>query len=157
VSEKDLDLSLDADLVVALGHALDQEDPVPADAVDTAVALFGLGRVDTELAELVFDSARDRELITMRSDPETAHTRTLSFATDRITVDVELSASGSVLLGQLSPPAPADVALETTAGSQEARCDELGRFRFVVARGTMRLHIDATDASSALTTPWFTW
>jgi len=150
------DLHDDDELLAQLGLALDETDPVPRDAIDVAKAVFDLGNADAELAELVFDSLLDEALVVMRSDTLVDEARTLSFAIGNHRVDIELSADGTTLLGQLNPAERTRVELETTSGSREAEADDLGRFRFTVERGSLRLRVVTTDGL-IVTTPWIIW
>jgi hypothetical protein len=149
------DLHDDDELLAQLGRALDEADPVPADAVAVAKAVFDLGNADAELAELVFDSLLDEALVVMRSDT-VADARTMSFALGGHRVDIEFSADGTTLLGQLDPAQPTRVRLDTTLGSTEVRSDELGRFRFAIERGSLRLRV-LTEDGIVVTTPWIIW
>ena len=150
------DLSDDDALLAQLGLALDETDPVPADAVDVAKAVFDLGNADAELAELVFDSLLDEALVVMRTDTLAGEARTLGFAAGAHRVDIELSADGTTLLGQLAPAERTRVELETTSGSHATDSDELGRFRFSVERGSLRLRV-VTEDGLIVTTPWIIW
>ena len=49
----------DDDLLDVLGHALRVSDPVPGNVLDGARAAFAWRTIDTELAELVFDSSQE--------------------------------------------------------------------------------------------------
>ena len=149
------DLHDDDQLLVQLGKALDETDPVPTDAVAMAKSVFDLGNADAELAELVFDSLLDEALVVMRTETAT-ESRSLTFALGGHRVDVELSADGATLLGQLDPAEPTRVRLDTTGGSTETRADDLGRFRFRVERGSLRLRV-FTDDGLVVTTPWIIW
>jgi hypothetical protein len=149
------DLLDDDQLLVQLGRALDETDPVPGDAVAMAKAVFELGNADAELAELVFDSLLDEALVVMRTDTATA-ARSLAFALGGHRVDIELAADGVTLLGQLDPAEPTRVRLDTTTGSTETTADDLGRFRLAVERGSLRLRV-FTEDGLIVTTPWIIW
>ena len=150
------DLHDDDELLAQLGLALDETDPVPDDALAVAKAVFDLGNADAELAELVFDSLLDEALVVMRTDTLVGEARTLGFAAGHHRVDIELSADGTTLLGQLAPAERTRVELETTSGSRQAESDDLGRFRFTVERGSLRLRV-ITEDGLIVTTPWIIW
>ena len=150
------DLHDDDELLAQLGLALDETDPVPDDALAVARAVFDLGNADAELAELVFDSLLDEAQVVMRTDTLTGEARTLGFAAGGHRVDIELSADGTTLLGQLAPAERTRVELETTAGSRQTESDDLGRFRFTVERGSLRLRV-VTEDGLIVTTPWIIW
>lgn len=150
------DLHDDDELLAQLGLALDETEPVPDDALDVAKAVFDLGNADAELAELVFDSLLDEALVVMRTDTLAEKARTLSFAIGNHRVDIELSADGITLLGQVDPAERTRVELETTSGSRESESDDLGRFRFSIERGSLRLRV-ITEDGLIVTTPWIIW
>lgn len=150
------DLRDDQRLLAELGRALDEHDPVPEDAVAVAVAAFDLGRADTELAELVFDSFVDEPLVAMRHEGSEA--RSLGFVARGYRVDVELIEEEAVLLGQIEPARAARVSLETAEGLRPGEVDDLGRFRFEAARGSLRLRLTFGEGDAAVVvTPWITW
>ncbi|MFK4546933.1 hypothetical protein RKD29_006529 [Streptomyces tendae] len=98
-------------------------DPVPADLRRIAVDAFALRDLDVRVAELTFDSLVDGIPIRGETDPP----RMLTFQSDGVTVDVEVTAEG--LIGQLLPPGPAGI--EVLSGPREhARltADDMGRF-----------------------------
>lgn len=97
-------------------------DPVPAELRRTAVDAFVLHDLDARVAELTFDSLVDGIPVRGRRTP-----RMLTFQSDGVTVDVEVTAEG--LIGQLLPPGPAGI--EVLSGPREhARltADDMGRF-----------------------------
>lgn len=152
MTDRDGLLPLDDEALLAqLASALDEHDPVPADAVVVARAAAALGRADDALAEMLFDSLLDEPELTMRSD--VAEARLLAFQGVGHRLDVELLDDGGVLLGQIDPAAAAEVALETAAGTRTAVADDLGRFRFEAVRGPVRLRI---RLGYQLVTPWIT-
>ena len=79
----------------------------------------------------------------------------------RLTIDIEVHVDdpGRTLLGQLSPPAPATVEIQTVADAQiSAEADRLGRFRVrLPAGGPIRLRVlDVGGAGPAVETSWIT-
>lgn len=78
-------------------------DPVPAELRRTAVDAFVLHDLDARVAELTFDSLVDGIPVRGETDPP----RMLTFQSDGVTVDVEVTAEG--LIGQLLPPGPAGI------------------------------------------------
>jgi hypothetical protein len=103
--------------------------------------------VDAELAEMTDDSA-EVGLVGARAD-ETAGARVVVFTARRLSV--ELTIDGSTVLGQLVPPEPATVTVESST-ELVVRADELGLFRFDAPAAPTRLVIDA--ASGKVATPW---
>ena len=51
-------------LMAELGSAIEQHDPVPSTAIEAARAAFAWRTFDAEVAELLFDSARDDVVVT---------------------------------------------------------------------------------------------
>jgi hypothetical protein len=146
------DLHDDDQLLVHLGLALDELDPVPVDALATAKAALELSRADAELAELVFDSLLDAAQVAMRHDM--VEGRSLEYVVRGHRLAIELSEDA--VLGHLDPAQPARVELESTAGRRSADVDEHGRFAFTGVRGLLRLHVVVGDGAPVVT-PWITW
>ena len=153
--DDNLDLAHDDQLLAQLAAALDALDPVPDDALATARAAVQLDRADAALAELTYDSLADAGAVAMRSDT-LVEARGLGFVAGGYRLDVELLDDGRVVLGQLDPPAAAQVSLETQDGATTASADDLGRFRFADVHGPLRLRVTTTSGVVVLT-PWITW
>ena len=147
------DPNLDDDdvLVEHLRDALRAGDPIPEDAVVAALGVFGLHRVDEELAALAADSLVDAGVLVRRDQ---SSPRMLSFVTEGLTIEIELSVELGVLLGVLAPPTSSIIEVQTVSGSIETRSDDLGRFRVELADGPLRLHVTLGDRS--VVTPWIT-
>ena len=132
----------DDELMERMAKAISAIDPVPDDVIAGAKAAFIARNLDQELAELLYDSATDRELVLTRGDTM----RTLSFASGEIGVELEVNETTGAILGQLVPAQVANVELEVDGLVVESTTtDELGRFRFtddrkgsitIVCRGT---------------------
>lgn len=115
-------------------HGLEQElrqlaarlDPVPPELVQAAADAFSWRDIDTQLAELVSDSLVDAGQV--RS---TSARRLVSFQTPGLTIDVEVTSSGSgrEVMGQINPPQRATVEIRHRAGVVTTGADELGCFR----------------------------
>lgn len=145
----------DDQLLAQLGRALDELDAVPQDAVDVALSAFELGRVDAELADLLFDSLLDEEPVGMRH-VGVQDARSLAFTSQGHRIDIELIDSDGTLLGQIDPATAAVVELEGPDGHRRVDADDLGRFRFDAVRGSLRLQISTSD-EVLIVTPWITW
>ncbi|HUP17985.1 MAG TPA: hypothetical protein VM848_18300 [Acidimicrobiia bacterium] len=142
----------EAEILEILGRALEHTDPVPISVTEAGKSAFAWLTIDAELAELVFDSARD-ELVGVRS--ETMAERQLTFQS--LTVEIEIMLVGDTrhLVGQLVPPQGADVTLITEIASIEVTTDDLGRFDFTgVEPGRIRLQT-RTAGGLSITTQWF--
>lgn len=147
---------LDDDALLAeLRRTLDAVEPVPVDAITAATSAFDLGRADLELADLVFDSLLDDGAVAMRH-AGVQEARSLGFLSQGYRLDVELLDDDSVLLGQIEPAEMGVVELETADGPRHGEVDELGRFRFDVPRGSLRLRI-TMPSGAVVATPWITW
>jgi hypothetical protein len=132
-------------------------DPVPDEVTAYAQAAIGWRRVDAELAELLADSRLETETLTRSS----GDARTLSFAGAGLELEVELQPVEDrvVILGQLAPPGPAEVAIQRDDAKPveaAASADELGRFRLEpVARGRMRIVVRRPPPAPLVETSWF--
>lgn len=149
----------DDTLLRALGQALRTEpdgvdEEPPADVVELAKAAWGPGELDWELAALLLDSTHDPMLSGMRGDVA-AELRSLVFEGSAIRIELELSAGTGELLGQLEPAAQASVDLHTAAGTRTTVTDALGRFRFDLPPGGLRIRVRQPTAPDLLT-PWIT-
>src|SRR5215831_15897942 len=142
----------DDQLLALLGEVLDADDPVPAAAVDAARAA-DLGRLDAELADLVYDSLVDERPAGagVRAEPGD-DVRSLTFVAGGRTVEVDLR--DDELVGRVSPAAGAALELDQPAGRQALPTDDRGRFRAPVVPGPVRLRVTGPDG--AATTPWIT-
>jgi hypothetical protein len=137
-----------------LRSVLRRTDPVPAEVTDFARAALGWRRLDSELAELLEDSALASESAALARG--VAGIRSLTFRSAELTVDVEVQPG--MLLGQLAPPpAAATIELQKENGDIAAATgsDALGRFRLACeGDGRFRLRI-LQDGASAIETSWF--
>jgi len=117
----------DDELVKRVARAIQANDPVPEDVIAGAKAAFIARDLDSELAKLLYDSAKDREPVLTRGDTM----RTLSFATEDLGVELELDKQHGRIMGQLVPPQAAQVDLELDGLVVDSTMtDDLGRFRF---------------------------
>ncbi|MFE5600669.1 hypothetical protein ACFQ8O_15975 [Streptomyces coelicoflavus] len=98
-------------------------DPVPAELRRVAVDAFALHDLEARVAELTFDSLVDAIPVRGESDPP----RMLTFSTDGVTVDIEVTADG--MIGQLLPPGPAGIeVLSGPRAHARLTADDMGRF-----------------------------
>ena len=137
-------------------------DPVPPLVSDTAKASLGWRRLDADLAELLSDSALEAESFALARGAS-APVRSVSFSAGALTIDIEIHRDDDqrLLLGQLSPPAPVRVEIQSADGSIVAAVpsDSLGRFRAQLpAGGTIRLRVAGHDAGAGagVETSWIT-
>lgn len=136
----------DDELMAAVGTWLDRAEPIPPEVLDAAYAAFGMGRLHEELAELTFDSAG--ALAGMRAVE--AEARMLTFSHDQVTLDIEMSADGKSIIGQVTPADGAKLIVESDDGDDRtAEVDEHGRFRVSVPGWPVRLRL-----VGRVVTPW---
>jgi hypothetical protein len=133
-------------LLAALGEVLDADEPL--DAATAAVIeheAFAFRRVDTELAELLYDTAVEAEVGVRGGGP-----RALSFAVAGGELDVELQPDDTIV-GRVSPP-DVGITVEGPAGTVDLQPDHLGRF--VVTVPGSRLRFLLSPSAQRLVTPW---
>ena len=114
---------MDADdvaLLSRLRELYDAIDPVPPAAVPAASALFGLRRLDEELAELVRDSAEERgRMLAVRGQGDV---RLISFETGPVAVELQVTERGEVrdLVAQIAGTSLARAQVETPTDRRPA-------------------------------------
>ncbi len=140
-----------------LRQAAARFDPVPGELLQVAAEAYTWRTIDAELAELAYDSLVDQDEISLvRGPPER---RLLSFQTDDLTIDLEVTRTNSArgLVGQLVPPRQANVEIRVRAAAIAVDTDELGRFRAgPVPAGPMSLRCRVVSAESGtdVVTDW---
>ncbi|MGI9605992.1 MAG: hypothetical protein ACR2P0_07615 [Acidimicrobiales bacterium] len=118
--------SNDDELMARVAAAIGDRDPIPDELLSTSKALYISRNLDEELAELLFDSANDRELVLTRGDAE----RSLSFGTNDLTIELEIDQQAGRIMGMIVPPQVVSVDLEIDGLVVESTdSDDLGRFR----------------------------
>ena len=153
----DADLDDEA-LMRRLGALAARFDPVPAEAVAAAQASFGwrladLDRADLELAQLVYDSAVDDQLLAgVRSG---GGPRQLTFEAPGLTVEVDVDHEARRMVGQLVPPGPGRIEVRHPGGSFTVDADARGCFTTPrLPRGPVSLRCQSGAGSGATTTEW---
>ncbi len=143
----------DDELIRELGAAL-QELPVDESVIRAAQGAFAWRTVSADLELLSLDegSMLTDDALVRGSGPGAA--RTLVFHGERLSVEVEIDEIG--IVGQLSPPQPAQVTLVTADGRQSTtQADEVGGFTFPLpASGPLRLDCKVGDVR--FITEWVT-
>jgi len=140
-----------------LRRAAARFDPLPEGLLRAAAEAFTWRTIDTELAELVFDSLVDHdEASLVRGPPER---RLLSFQAGQLTIDLEVTSTESArsLVGQLVPPRRADIEIRGADAAIAADADELGRFRAgPLPAGPMSLRCSTVPGApgAAIVTDW---
>lgn len=136
-------------------------DPVPPLVIEMAKASLGWRRLDADLAELLSDSVLEEEPFALARGGE-APARAVTFSSTGLTIDIEVHVDdpARTLLGQLSPPTPATIEIQTIAeSSYSAEADRLGRFRVrLPAGGPIRLRVLGADGPDRppVETSWIT-
>ncbi|MDG6102692.1 hypothetical protein Daura_41765 [Dactylosporangium aurantiacum] len=136
----------------ALRDIAGRRDPVPEAVLSAARASIAWRDPDAALARLTADSAAHR-LVAVRGG---GSPRLLSFFGGSLTIDVQATTreGGVEMVGEVSPPVPARVVLESPGGSQETDVDDEGRFRFQgVVAGSVRLRCEPAGGA-AVHTEW---
>lgn len=141
----------DEDIMVELRSLFTRLDPVDAQLLDQARFAYCWRSVDSELAELSFDSLVDHDMtLTVRSAGDPAlEPRMLGFGAvvggEDIAVEVEVTTGSGrpALVGQLLPPEATTVELQASTGEVDTvQADELGRFVIEpVPSGPVRLRL----------------
>ena len=149
--DPDLLTPADDDLLDVLGHALRVADPVPGNVLDGARAAFAWRTIDTELAELVFDSSQESSDV--RAE---AAKRQITFRAPGVEIEVTVVENGTRrLVGQLVPPAMLTVELAGDDEVRSAESDQFGRFTFdAVEPGPVRLVVLGADGTPIVQTEW---
>jgi hypothetical protein len=128
-------------------------DPPPPGLAETAQALFGLGRLDAELAELVRDSAETLELA-VRADGDD---RLLSFEAGAATVEMQVSerADRRDVVAHVSGITLETAAAETLAGPRSLQVDDGVLIARDLGAGPLRLRL-TTPTGGSIVTSWVT-
>ncbi len=126
-------------------------DPVPRRVVEAARGSFTWQSVEAELAELVYDSVVDEELVGARG----GGARQLTFEAPDVTIELEVAPGSGRINGQLVPPTEADVEVRHPHGSFTVRSDRLGHFRADgVPNGPISVRCRAGAAGRTAHTDW---
>jgi len=144
-------LMADDELAELIAQALEATDPIPEHVLEGARAAFTWRTIDTELAELVFDSSR--ELTGVRSEDTD---RQVTFRAPGVEIEVMVVENGTRrLIGQLVPPSETTVELVGADAVYSATTDRLGRFVFdELAPGPVRLVVLGADGARIVQTEW---
>lgn len=137
----------DAVLEDELRQIIEHLDPVPENLLAAAKDCYTWRTIDSDLAELVFDSfAEDHGVLVRGAD----HARLLSFEATGLTVDVQVTGTGQArrIIGQLAPPQRARVRIRQGPDVRALDADELGRFSGALREGPFSLMCTGTAAGS---------
>lgn len=145
---------VDRALLARLAHIADEIDPVPELVYEFGRAAFDLRRLDSELAELVRDSAAETESLAGVRGELTV--RLLSFEAADVCIDLQVvpQAGRRSLLGQVAGVV-VQVRVESADAVIPVAVDSHGRFQVAdLPAGRLRLQVDA--GGSVYVTSWVT-
>jgi len=131
------------------------DDPPPAGLLAAARAAYSWRTLDTDLCAPSYDSLLDEALSAVRGEQDA---RLLTFATEEVSVDLEVSADGRTraLVGQVTPAGPAEVTIRHGGAAETtATTDELGRFAVGgLLPGAFSMRCFVPSAGRAVHTDW---
>lgn len=147
----------DTEILAALSVVLDQDEVVPPDAVEAAVAAFTWHSIDADLLEVLYDSAIE-PLVPTRGVPEVAP-RLMTFRSPAVVVEVELTGErGWVVRGAITPSGRHAIELQQGGGDiDDVSCtsNEAGLFELAPHdERPLRLVITIDSSGARLVTPW---
>lgn len=142
----------DDELIERLAGIAVIADPPPPGLDETAEGLFGLGRLDAELAELVRDSAETLELAIRAAGDD----RLLSFEAGAATVEMQVSerADRRDVVAHVSGITLEAATVETLTGPRSLQVDDGVLIAPDLAAGPLRLRL--TTPGGAIVTSWVT-
>ena len=142
------------ELLAALREALRAREAVPPHFVAAAKSAFAWRTIDSELAQLTYDSSRDPEYQpSLRA--EAASIRALTFTSAHLTIEVEVTRDS--LLGQIIPAQHGVVRIQPRDGTETTvPADEIGCFAIrPIPSRPFRLYCQTAGGTDALT-GWIT-
>jgi hypothetical protein len=143
----------DAALEEQLREIAQRIDPVPDWLLAAAIDSYAWRTIDSDLAELVFDSEAEEAGALVRGGDRT---RLLSFEATGMTIDVQVGGSGTGrrIIGQLAPPRRATVQIRQGRGGADLETDDLGRFSGPLEDGPFSLLCTAGTEGTCVVTDW---
>ena len=144
----------DEQLLAALREAMRAREAVPAGFVETGKSAYAWHNIDAELAQLTYDSERDRRGTSVTRS-ETASIRALTFTSAHLSLELEVT--GDSLLGQIIPLRSGTLEIQTRAGATTTTpVDEIGCFAIdPIPDGPFRLRCRMVDDTDVMT-GWIT-
>ena len=146
----------DEQLLAVLRESMRARQAVPETFVDMGKSVYAWHNIDAELAQLTYDSSRERDrdqMAGLRS--ETASIRALTFTSAHLTLELEVTENS--LIGQVIPPRAGTLETQTGAGAiTSTPVDEIGCFAVEpIPASPFRLRYRAADGADVLT-GWIT-
>ena len=112
---------------------------------------FSYATLEDELAHLVYDSALENDLVGTVRAADTS--RMVIFECQAMTMELEIR--GRDIVGQIGPPGPATVIVETSDGAMaQVHADDLGCFTARVSEPTGPLRFRVSRPGSSAITEW---
>lgn len=150
-------LSDDA-LLAELAGVLKQVSGPPPELVEAGKALFTWRTLDAELAELSYDSVEADAGSEPAAVRATGQPRILTFEADDLTIEVEVDETPGArrLIGQLTPPGPAELELRGPADAVLGVADGFGRFVLALPTQRLRSSLRVRRGGHAAETSWVT-
>ncbi|HEX2821532.1 MAG TPA: hypothetical protein VHO07_15375 [Streptosporangiaceae bacterium] len=146
----------DEQLLAALREAMRAREAVPAGFVETGRSAYAWHNIDAELAQLTYDSSRERDRDVVASTrSEAASIRALTFTSPHLSLELEVT--GDALLGQIIPLRSGTLEIQTRAGATTTTpVDEIGCFAIdPIPDVPFRLRCRTADGADVLT-GWIT-
>ena len=140
----------DDQLLAALRQAVRARQAVPPEFVEAGRSAFAWHNIDAELAQLTYDSSRDRDYeLSVRA--EAASIRALSFTSAHLTIELEVTRES--LVGQVIPGQAGTIVVQPRQGAEmTAAVDEIGCFSIrPVPSAEFRLYCRTAGGIEALT------
>ena len=146
-----IELPEDDDALAAeLGALLRRSAPMPPSIMAAARGAFAWRTLDADLAVLRADSLLEAT-VGVRGGAD----RQLTFASDTVSVELDVLDGGRRIVGQVVPPQPGAVNVEGPGARSTAETDEFGQFSLDVWNGPARLRFSGADGR-AVVTDWVT-
>jgi hypothetical protein len=143
----------DEELLAALGEAIRAREEVPEWFVETGKNAYAWHNIDAELAQLTYDSSRDRDAVAVVRS-EAASIRALTFTSAQLSIELEVTERS--LVGQIIPPRAGTLEVHTTVGVASTTVEEIGCFAVEpIPASPFRLRCRTEDGADVLT-GWIT-
>ncbi len=141
----------DDQLMAELREVIGRCDPVPSAVLAAANEAFVWRTIDSDLAELAFDSLLELSSGGVRGTAD----RQLTFESPGLTIEVDMLDGGSQLIGQLVPAQPGAVEVQASGRTTTVTTDAEGHFTAPAGAGPFRMRVDA-GFGPAIVTEWIT-
>jgi hypothetical protein len=146
----------DEQLLAALRESMRARQMVPDAFIDIGKSAYAWHNIDAELAQLTYDSSRERDRDQVASTrSETASIRALTFTSAHLTLELEVT--DGTLVGQVIPARAGTLETQTGAGAiTSTPVDEIGCFAVEpIPASPFRLRCRMADGTDVLT-GWIT-